>query len=172
MNQNNDKTFKVIIEGSKKTSKKQLLCELIQQQFNQNLIGPDFGIEQVQYLKYNIKLQIWDTYKQQDHMKLIIQYYRATNIALLVYDVGQIETFKLCSMYIEQLRSECPQNTQIMLIGQQFKEERQVNVDEAVVFAEMHSLTYTEINYLEDTTETMSQLKQRIVALAINNELK
>ncbi|CAL5993932.1 Rab1a [Hexamita inflata] len=170
MNQNNDKTFKVIIEGSKKTSKKQLLCELIQQQFNQNLIGPDFGIEQVQYLKYNIKLQIWDIYRQYNHIQQTATYYRAANIVLLVYDVGQMETFKLCSIYIEQLRSKCPKNVQVLLIGQQFKEERQVNVDEATIFAEMNKLIYTEVNYLEDIKDTISLMKQRIIALAINNE--
>ncbi|CAL5995621.1 Rab2a [Hexamita inflata] len=106
MNKYIDKTFKVIIEGSKKTGKQRLLCELIQQQFNQNQIGPDFGIETVQQLKFNAKLQIWDTYKQQDNMKLIIPYYRATNIALLVFDVGQLQTFKLCKF----LRLYWPQN--------------------------------------------------------------
>ncbi|CAL5993904.1 Rab2a [Hexamita inflata] len=172
MNQNIDCKFKVIIDGALNTGKQQLLCELLQKQFDKNAIGLDFGIQIIQYQNKIAKLQIWDTHRSYNHMKLAISYYKVMHIALLVFDVGQIETFTLCSLYIEQVRSQSPKNVQIMLIGQQFTDARQVNVDEETIFAEMNKLTYTEVNYLEDTKETMSQLKYRIAALAINNEIK
>ncbi|CAL5993862.1 Rab5 [Hexamita inflata] len=98
-------------------------------------------------------------------MKLATMHYKGTHVVLIVFDVGNIETFNLC-----QIRSNCHQNTQIMLVGQQFNDIRQVRIDEAILFAEMNNITYTEINYLEDTLQEIALLKQRITALAIINE--
>ncbi|CAL5995605.1 Conserved_hypothetical protein [Hexamita inflata] len=112
-----------------------------------------------------------------------------TSVVILVFDVGSRDTFTLCPLYIQQIRSECSKNTQIMLIGQQFTENRQVSVDEATVFAEMNKMTYAEVNYVgdqkesrslsgqnfisnESTQKQMIPLRQRIAALVIQSEQK
>ncbi|CAL5995595.1 Rab1a [Hexamita inflata] len=170
MNQKFNKTFKIIIEGARNPGKTQLFCELLNKNYNEAEIGPELGIEIVQYQNINYKLQIWDTHRQYNHMKLATMHYKGTHVVLIVFDVGNIETFNLCSMYIEQIRSNCHQNTQIMLVGQQFNYIRQVRIDEPILLAEMNNITYTEINYLEDTQQAIILLKQRITALAITNE--
>ncbi|CAL5995609.1 Ras-_protein Rab-2A [Hexamita inflata] len=122
-------------------------------------------------------------------MKFSPLYYKETSVALLVFDVGKLETLRMCTLYIQQIRSECSKNTQIMLIGQQFTENRQVSVDEATVFAEMNKMTYAEVNYIGDAKESrslmqdafvanantqqqMTQLKQRMAAVTIMSKQK
>ncbi|CAL5993918.1 Rab2a [Hexamita inflata] len=178
-----EKVFKVIIDGAQQTHKSRLFCELLQKQL------VSFGTETVQFQDATVKLQIWGSYRQSNTMKFSPLYYKGTGVVLLVFDVGNIETFRMCPIYIQQIRSECSKNTQIMLIGQQFTEIRQVSVDEATVFAEMNKMTYAEVNYVGDVKESrslmqdafvanentqlqMTQLKQRMAAVAIKSEQK
>ncbi|CAL5993906.1 Rab2a [Hexamita inflata] len=182
MNQN-EKVFKVIIDGAQQTHKSRLFCELLHKQSDCICL---FGTETVQFQGVNAKLQIWGSYRQSNTMKFSPLYYKGTGVVLLVFDVGKLETLRMCPIYIQQIRSECSKNTQIMLIGQQFTEIRQVSVDEATVFAEMNKMTYTEVNYIgdqkqsrnlrqdafvanENTQLQMAQLKRRMAAVAIKS---
>ncbi|CAL5993928.1 Rab1a [Hexamita inflata] len=140
----NEKLFKVIIDGAQQTHKSRLFCELLQKQL------VSFGVETVQFQDATVKLQIWGSYRQSNTMKFSPLYYKGTSVVLLVFDVGKLETLRMCPLYIQQIRSECSKNVQIMLIGQQFSEIRQVSVDEATVFAEMNKMTYAEVNYVGD----------------------
>ncbi|CAL5995597.1 Rab11 [Hexamita inflata] len=182
----NEKVFKVIIDGAQQTHKSRLFCELLQKQSD---CICSFGTETVQFQDLSVKLQILGSFRQSNTMKFAPLFYKGANIVLLVFDVGKLETLRMCPIYIQQIRSECSKNTQIMLIGQQFTEIRQVSVDEATVFAEMNKMTYAEVNYIgdakesrslrqdafvanENTQQQMTQLKQRMAAVSIKSEQK
>ncbi|CAL5993924.1 Rab5 [Hexamita inflata] len=184
MNANNESRFKLLIEGASGTHKSRLLYGLIQ-----NSIAV-FGKVNVQYQDQIVKMDIWRSQRNVSNtIKFPPHFYKMTSVVLLVFDVGKLESLRMCPIYIQQIRSECSKNVQIMLIGQQFSENRQVSVDEATVFAEMNKMTYAEVNYVgdqkesrslsgqnfilnESTQKQMIPLRQRIAALLIQSEQK
>ncbi|CAL5994246.1 Rab11 [Hexamita inflata] len=167
MNQNCDKQIKVILIGAVGTGTQNLFSQLLNLN-DQNWQRAEFGYETVKYKNFNVKLQLWITYRR--NQQLNQHYYRNTEVVIMVFNINLIESFQECIQYIEEVTTNT--NSILMLVGQVFSEERQISYDEITCFAEMNNMTYTEISYLEQQQIDIQidLLRQKIAALVVNKE--
>ncbi|CAL5995557.1 Rab11 [Hexamita inflata] len=120
--------------------------------------------------QYTIRLQIWDT-NGQERFKCITSLYlkNASGVCLFCNENDQ-ESFNKCSDYLKQVEEMCGPNTTVMLIGNQFSQEKVVQTDELIQFVEQHNILYSEINN-KSTSKNGDEILQRIVTSILQYKL-
>ncbi|KAK1896804.1 Ras-related protein Rab-6B [Dissostichus eleginoides] len=80
-------------------------------------IGIDF-LSKTMYLEdRTVRLQLWDTAGQERFRSLIPSYIRDSTVAVVVYDITNVNSFQQTSKWIEDVRTERGSDVIIMLVG-------------------------------------------------------
>ena len=82
-----------------------------------------------------LKLQIWDTCRQEMYRSLVQGFYRNTSLALVVYDINQKKTYESLDIWLKDIRQHTEQELPIFIAGNKSDLERVVPFEEAKVFA-------------------------------------
>jgi Ras-related protein Rab-1A len=99
----------VTLVGNSAVGKSCIFQRLIEGRFNNYsynaTIGIDFGRFKLKMEdKKYIKLQIWDTAGQERFRSLTSNYYRESNIVIIVYDVTNRESFDLVEYWKNEIK--------------------------------------------------------------------
>merc|ERR1711976_512897 len=80
----------------------------------------------------SIRLQLWDTAGQERFGSIIPSYIRNCHVAIVVYDITDLNSFKRIHKWINLVREERGDEAIIMLVGNKIdlNADRKVNVDE------------------------------------------
>ncbi|KAF4086384.1 hypothetical protein AMELA_G00105090 [Ameiurus melas] len=161
--------FKLVFLGEQSVGKTSLITRFMYDSFDntyQATIGIDF-LSKTMYLEdRTVRLQLWDTAGQERFRSLIPSYIRDSTVAVVVYDVTNVNSFQLTSKWIEDVRTERGSDVIIMLVGNKtdLEEKRQILVEEGEQRAK-------ELNvmFIETSAKTGSNVKQlfRRVAAAL-----
>lgn len=146
--------FKTVLLGSSGVGKTSLVNRHIKGVFNpgtESTIGASFCTNKISTTIGNIVLSIWDTAGQERYASLIPMYYRDAAIALIVFDLADIDSFERAKFWIETIESSKPEsqtgnsNTEIILIGNKMDKDRNIigRIDkEAISYAEQNNIPY------------------------------
>lgn len=80
-------------------------------------IGIDFKIKSIMCGDAKVKLQIWDTAGQERFRTITTAYYRGAMGILLVYDVGEANSFTNVRNWMRQIDQNAAENVNRVLIG-------------------------------------------------------
>ena len=77
---------------------------------------------------------------------MVASYYRGANVALVVFDITNRESFDSLPLWIENYYKNGPEQKNIILIGNKkdMIEERQVTQEEAELFSQTNNMIYFE----------------------------
>ncbi|MEQ2200427.1 Ras- protein Rab-6B [Xenoophorus captivus] len=64
-----------------------------------------------------VRLQLWDTAGQERFRSLIPSYIRDSTVAVVVYDITNVNSFQQTSKWIDDVRTERGSDVIIMLVG-------------------------------------------------------
>ncbi|KAI5624478.1 ras-related protein Rab-6A isoform 1, partial [Silurus asotus] len=98
----------------------------------QATIGIDF-LSKTMYLEdRTVRLQLWDTAGQERFRSLIPSYIRDSTVAVVVYDITNINSFQQTTKWIDDVRTERGSDVIIMLVGNKtdLADKRQVSIEE------------------------------------------
>ncbi|KFO06755.1 Ras-related protein Rab-6A, partial [Balearica regulorum gibbericeps] len=98
----------------------------------QATIGIDF-LSKTMYLEdRTVRLQLWDTAGQERFRSLIPSYIRDSTIAVVVYDITNLNSFQQTSKWIDDVRTERGSDVIIMLVGNKtdLADKRQITTEE------------------------------------------
>ncbi|XP_010146288.1 PREDICTED: ras-related protein Rab-6A isoform X2 [Eurypyga helias] len=112
----------------------------------QATIGIDF-LSKTMYLEdRTIRLQLWDTAGQERFRSLIPSYIRDSAVAVIVFDVTNLNSFQQTSKWIDDVRTERGSDVIIMLVGNKtdLADKRQVSVEEGERKAQELNVMYIE----------------------------
>merc|ERR1712106_905196 len=127
--------YKVVFLGKQSVGKTSLITRFMYDSLDntyQATIGIDF-LSKTMYLEdRTVRLQLWDTAGQERFRSLIPSYIRDSTVAVVVYDVTNINSFQQTSKWIDDVRSERGNDVIIMLVGNKtdLSDKRQVSIDE------------------------------------------
>ena len=98
-----------------------------------------------------VKLQLWDTAGQEKYKSMVSSYYRGANVALVVFDITNHNSFDSLPLWIENYYKNGPEQKNIILIGNKkdMVDERQVTQEEAGLFSETNNMIYFETSAKE-----------------------
>ena len=142
-------TLKVIILGSSEVGKTAILNRYFKDEFKENplsTIGIDFQTKFFKFDSKKIKVNYTDTAGQEKFRAISLNYLKATNGVILVFDITKKESFDLLEEWIKALKENNKFDIKKILIGNKvdLEDERQVTTEEAETFAESIGCKYYE----------------------------
>ncbi|NXD93853.1 RAB6A protein, partial [Chaetorhynchus papuensis] len=83
-------------------------------------------------LLFSVRLQLWDTAGQERFRSLIPSYIRDSTVAVVVYDITNVNSFQQTTKWIDDVRTERGSDVIIMLVGNKtdLADKRQVSIEE------------------------------------------
>lgn len=127
--------YKVVFLGKQSVGKTSLITRFMYDSFDntyQATIGIDF-LSKTMYLEdRTVRLQLWDTAGQERFRSLIPSYIRDSTVAVIVYDITNVNSFEQVTRWIEDVRAERGNDVIIVLVGNKtdLADKRHVSIDE------------------------------------------
>ena len=115
-----DLSFKIIVIGDNGVGKSCFTNKSTKNIFEDDYnatIGFEFFTFNIKLQETIIKLQIWDTCGQELYRSLITNFYRNASLAILVYAVNTLESFKNLDIWFRELRTHSGPDIKIFLVG-------------------------------------------------------
>ncbi|KAM9412911.1 ras-related protein Rab-6A-like isoform X2 [Oncorhynchus nerka] len=159
--------FKLVFLGEQSVGKTSLITRFMYDSFDntyQATIGIDF-LSKTMYLEdRTVRLQLWDTAGQERFRSLIPSYIRDSTIAVVVYDITNLNSFQQTSKWIDDVRTERGSDVIIMLVGNKtdLADKRQVSVETAERKARELNVMYIETS--AKAGYNVKQLFRRVAA--------
>jgi len=139
--------FKFITVGDSGVGKSCLLQRFIHDEFTQTetTIGIEFG-SKIIHIQDNVKLQIWDTAGQEAFRSISRAYYRGAIGALLVFDIGRMDSFQHVQDWYDDVMSYGDKSTKCILVANKIDREssRQISSRMAQEWAQKNGMMYLE----------------------------
>ena len=151
--------FKIILVGESGVGKREILNRAVQNKFDGNYqatIGFEFLLMYFKVNELKIKLQIWDTCGQEMYRSLVQGFYRNTSLAIMVYDINKRKTFDNLESWIKDIRQNTEIDLPIFIVGNNSHLEREVQLEEAKVFAVSNRVIY----FTECSAKTGDNVKE------------
>lgn len=135
-NKNFDLNFKIIVIGNVGVGKSCLSLKATKGIFTEDYIstvGFEFYCFNVKINNKIVKLQIWDTCGQEAYRSLIMNFYRNTSLAIVVYSVEDIESFNDINIWLKQVKTYGASSCKIFLIGNKIDtDHREVSYEQGL----------------------------------------
>ncbi|XP_029582107.1 ras-related protein Rab-6B isoform X2 [Salmo trutta] len=134
----------------------------------QATIGIDF-LSKTMYLedrtvRNSVRLQLWDTAGQERFRSLIPSYIRDSTVAVVVYDITNVNSFQQTCKWIDDVRTERGSDVIIMLVGNKtdLEEKRQITIEAGEQRAKELNVMFIETS--AKTGTNVKQLFRRVAA--------
>ncbi|GME82654.1 unnamed protein product [Ambrosiozyma monospora] len=112
--------YKIVFLGDQGVGKTSLITRIMYDTFDSHYaatIGIDF-LSKTMYLDdKTIRLQLWDTAGQERFRSLIPSYIRDSNVAIIVYDITNKESFNDVTKWFNVVKEERGSNVLVVLVG-------------------------------------------------------
>ncbi|CAN0352662.1 unnamed protein product, partial [Discosporangium mesarthrocarpum] len=111
---------KVVLLGDTGVGKSSLVLRFVTNNFkpfSESTIGASFMSKMILIDNTPIKFQIWDTAGQEKYHSLAPMYYRGAGAAIVVYDITKANSFRTLKDWINELRSQGPQDMVFAIAG-------------------------------------------------------
>ena len=147
--------LKLLLLGDSSVGKTSILLKYISNKFDESSIstvGVDYMDKIIDYNKFKIKLQIWDTSGEEKFRTITKNFYRNADGLLVVFDLTKKESYDHIRSWINEAK-ENNDKLKTILIGNKLdlKDERIVAIDVAKQFAEKNNLKYIETSAKDGT---------------------
>ncbi|XP_008324972.1 ras-related protein Rab-41 isoform X4 [Cynoglossus semilaevis] len=159
--------FKLVFLGEQSVGKTSLITRFMYDSFDntyQATIGIDF-LSKTMYLEdRTVRLQLWDTAGQERFRSLIPSYIRDSTIAVVVYDITNLNSFQQTSKWIDDVRTERGSDVIIMLVGNKtdLADKRQITTEGGEQRAKELNVMFIETS--AKTGYNVKQLFRRVAA--------
>jgi Ras-related protein Rab-1A len=144
-----DFLFKLLLIGDSGVGKSSMLLRFADNEYTDkyiSTIGVDFKIKTICNNDSIIKLQLWDTAGQERFRTITTSYYRGAHGIILAFDITNRISFYNIKLWLAECEKFASKNVSKIIVGTKSDliHLRQVDYEEACVFAEEHGMTYVE----------------------------
>ena len=140
-----DISFKIIVIGDSSVGKSCLTTQAVRNNFEEfytATIGFEFLTFNIRINNNVLKLQIWDTCGQEVYKSLITNFYRNSSLALIIYAINNMDSFKHAENWLNELKAQANPNVKVFLVGNKsdLENERVVSKEDGEKFKEEKNL--------------------------------
>ena len=114
--------LKVVLLGNSAVGKTSIIHRFAYDRFDSSLpstLGGMFVVRKISIPEKNIeiKFNIWDTAGQERYHSLAATYYKDADIAIIVYDITNMESFKRAKLWLNELQDIISNNSKLVLLA-------------------------------------------------------
>lgn len=151
--------LKIILLGDTNVGKTAFISKYLKRDVTNKhtpTIGAAMSTKQIDFNNTSLDLHIWDTAGQERYTSLTALYYRASNIAIIMYDITNMQSFIRAKDYMNDIKMKAPSNIAIGLIGNKSDiaiEDpscRAIPYSQGKEFADIHETFFAETNIFND----------------------
>ncbi|MXQ82316.1 hypothetical protein E5288_WYG010970 [Bos mutus] len=156
--------FKLVFLGEQSVGKTSLITRFMYDSFdNTYQVRPHHALNLLPTLR-QVRLQLWDTAGQERFRSLIPSYIRDSTVAVVVYDITNLNSFQQTSKWIDDVRTERGSDVIIMLVGNKtdLADKRQITIEEGEQRAKELSVMFIETS--AKTGYNVKQLFRRVAS--------
>uniref|UniRef100_A0A060T4Y8 ARAD1C45540p n=1 Tax=Blastobotrys adeninivorans TaxID=409370 RepID=A0A060T4Y8_BLAAD len=141
--------YKLVFLGEQSVGKTSLLSRFMYDSFDAQYkatIGIDFMSKTMYLPDRTIRLQLWDTAGQERFRTLIPSYIRDSNVAIVVYDITNRQSFMDAGKWIDDVKAERGSQVIIVLVGNKtdLGDKREVTEEEGETKAKQMGAIFIE----------------------------
>ena len=146
-------SVKFIIVGDSSVGKSNILLRFSRNEFDsghQATLGIEFANKHVIHNNVDYLVQIWDTAGQENFRSVTRAYYKASAVAMVVYDITKEETFSHIQTWIKDCKDLAPSTVLIALIGNKsdLEEQRVITKERGENLARENNMMFFETSAL------------------------
>ncbi|XP_055914879.1 ras-related protein Rab-21 [Eupeodes corollae] len=164
--------LKIVLLGEGCVGKTSIVLRYVEDKFNNKHISTlqaSFLTKKITLGDKRIQLNIWDTAGQERFHALGPIYYRASNGAILVYDITDQDSFQKVKNWVKELKKMLGSDIVITIVGNKtdLEKDRTVKIEEAQSYAQAVGATFFETS--AKLNEGIEELFQELTSLMIQH---
>ena len=146
-------SVKFIIVGDSSVGKSNILLRFSRNIFDpghQATLGIEFANRHLLYNNTDYLVQVWDTAGQENFRSVTRAYYKASAVAMVVYDISSDESFQHIKDWINDCKNLAPKTVQLVLIGNKsdLEEKRVISRERGEELADENQMLFFETSAL------------------------
>ena len=146
-------SVKFIIVGDSSVGKSNILLRFSRNVFDpghQATLGIEFANKHLEYNNTDYLVQVWDTAGQENFRSVTRAYYKASAVAMVVYDISSEESFQHIQSWIKDCKDLAPKTVQLVLIGNKsdLEEERVIKKERGEELSRENNMLFFETSAL------------------------
>ena len=146
-------SVKFIIVGDSSVGKSNILLRFSRNVFDpghQATLGIEFANKHLLYNNNDYLVQVWDTAGQENFRSVTRAYYKASAVAMVVYDITNEESFLHIQNWIKDCRDLAPRTVQLILIGNKtdLEDQRVISKEKGEELARENKMLFFETSAL------------------------
>lgn len=146
-------SVKFIIVGDSSVGKSNILLRFSRNVFDpghQATLGIEFANKHLLYNNNDYLVQVWDTAGQENFRSVTRAYYKASAVAMVVYDITNEESFQHIQNWIKDCRDLAPRTVQLILIGNKtdLEDQRVISKEKGEELARENKMLFFETSAL------------------------
>ena len=163
---------KLLLLGDSSVGKTSIIIKYISNKFmdtNIATLGVDYMDKTVDYNNLKVFLQIWDTSGEEKFRSITRNFYRNADGLLVVFDLTCRESFNHVKNWINEAK-EHKNDIKTILVGNKLdlEDEREVDKETALKFAEKNNLKYLETS--AKNGKNINNSFKEMIALILNDK--
>ena len=163
---------KLLLLGDSSVGKTSIIIKYISNKFmdtNIATLGVDYMDKTVDYNNLKVFLQIWDTSGEEKFRSITRNFYRNADGLLVVFDLTCKESFNHVKNWINEAK-EHKNGIKTILVGNKLdlEDEREVDKETALKFAEKNNLKYLETS--AKNGKNINNSFKEMIALILNDK--
>lgn len=166
-------SVKFIIVGDSSVGKSNMLLRFSRNIFDaghQATLGIEFANKHLLYNNTDYLVQVWDTAGQENFRSVTRAYYKASAVAMVVYDISSEESFQHIQMWIKDCKDLAPKTVLLVLVGNKsdLEDQRAVSTERGSELARENNMLFFETSALngngiqEAFQKSIEEVDQRI----------
>ena len=167
---NKPTVVKVVLLGSSGVGKSSIIYRYVTNDWDESMqttLGAAFMDKNVVYQGIHFKFQIWDTAGQEKYAPLAQMYYRDANVALLVYDITNKESFYNLKTWYLELAEKGPKNIALAIVGNKcdLRDQEQVSTADGEKYAKECKAIFMKTSAKENlgVTELFENICEKLI---------
>ena len=146
-------SVKFIIVGDSSVGKSNILLRFSRNVFDpghQATLGIEFANKHIIYNNIDYLVQVWDTAGQENFRSVTRAYYKASAVAMVVYDISTEESFQHIQTWIKDCKDLAPKTVQLVLIGNKsdLEDKRVISYERGQNLASENNMLFFETSAL------------------------
>ena len=142
-------SVKFIIVGDSSVGKSNILLRFSRNIFDsghQATLGIEFANKHLIYNKTDYLVQIWDTAGQENFRSVTRAYYKASAVAMVVYDITKEESFEHIKTWLSDCKELAPNTVLLVLVGNKtdLEEQRVISKERGENLAKENNMLFFE----------------------------